>query len=46
MTAAGAPGQYEVAPLYLFMAGYWTITLTITVGTVTDSVVYSLCLAE
>lgn len=42
----GSPGQYAITPLYLFMAGYWTVTLTITVGQVTDTVVFSLCLAE
>jgi hypothetical protein len=44
--AAGMPGQYAITPLYLFMAGYWTVTLTITMGTVTDTVVYSLCLSD
>jgi YtkA-like len=46
MTAGDTPGQYVIAPLYLFMAGYWTVTLTITSGTVTDTVVYSICLAD
>jgi hypothetical protein len=42
----GSAGQYSVTPLYLFMAGYWTVTFTITNGAVTDTVVYSLCLSE
>ena len=44
--AGGAPGQYAITPLYLFMAGYWTVTLTITDDSTTDTVVFSLCLAE
>lgn len=28
------------------MAGYWTVTFTITNGTVADTVVYSVCLSE
>ena len=43
---ASSPGQYAVTPLYLFMAGYWTVTFTITNGAVTDTVVYSVCLSE
>ena len=46
VTPASTAGQYTVAPLYLFMAGYWTITFTITNGAVTDTVVYSVCLAD
>jgi len=44
--AASSPGQYAITPLYLFMAGYWTVTLTITVGAVSDTAVFSLCLAD
>jgi hypothetical protein len=43
---AGTTGQYTITPLYLFMAGYWTITFTITNGAVTDTVVYSVCLSD
>jgi YtkA-like protein len=46
VTADVTAGQYDVMPLYLFMAGYWTITFTITDGSVTDTVVYSVCLAD
>jgi hypothetical protein len=42
----GAPGQYAITPLYLFMAGYWTVTFTITTGTTSDTVVYSVCLSD
>ena len=30
VTPSGTPGQYTIAPLYLYMAGYWQIRLTIT----------------
>jgi hypothetical protein len=43
---ASVNGQYTVEPLYLFMAGYWTITATITSGSATDSVVFSACLSD
>lgn len=46
VTADSTAGQYDVAPLYLFMAGYWTVTFTITDGAVTDTVVYSVCLSD
>ncbi len=47
VSAGDAPGQYKITPLYLFMAGYWTITFTITNGAgVSDSVVYSVCLSD
>lgn len=46
VTPSGAPGQYTVTPLYLFMAGYWTITFTINSGSSSDTVVYSVCLSE
>jgi hypothetical protein len=45
-TAMTTPGQYLVKPLYLFMAGYWTVTFTITSGAVSDTIVYSLCLSD
>ncbi len=46
ITAGETPGQYVVTPLYLFMAGYWTMTFTITNGAVSDTIVYSVCLAD
>ena len=39
-------GQYTITPLYLFMAGYWTITASIADGATTDSVVFSVCLSD
>jgi hypothetical protein len=44
--AMATAGQYQVTPLYLFMAGYWTITFTITTPAATDTVVFSLCLTD
>jgi YtkA-like len=47
ITPAAADGTYTVTPLYLFMAGLWQITFTITSSTgATDQVVFSYCLAE
>jgi hypothetical protein len=40
----GTDGQLGV---YLFMAGYWTITFTIADGTgASDQVIYSVCLTD
>jgi hypothetical protein len=38
-------GTFTVAPLYLFMAGLWQITIVAEAGTQKDSVVYSFCVA-
>ena len=47
VTPAGANGTYTVTPLYLFMAGLWQLTFTITsTSGATDQVVFSYCLAE
>lgn len=47
---AATPGQYALEPLYFFMAGYWTVTITINGGSAdggaADSVVFSLCLTD
>jgi hypothetical protein len=45
-TPMATAGQYSVTPLYLFMAGYWTVTFTIATPTATDTVVFSLCLTD
>jgi hypothetical protein len=45
-TPMATAGQYQITPLYLFMAGYWTITFTITTPSATDTVVYSICLTD
>jgi hypothetical protein len=39
-------GSYSVTPLYFFMAGFWATTFTLTDGATTDTVVYSVCLAD
>jgi hypothetical protein len=51
-----AGGQYAMEPLYFFMAGYWTVTVTIDAagtsgaggadGGAADSVVFSVCLTD
>ena len=46
VTPAATAGQYTIEPLYFFMAGYWQITIAITAGDVSDSVVFSLCLTD
>jgi hypothetical protein len=45
-TPMATAGQYQIAPLYFFMAGYWQVTFTITTPTATDKVVFSLCLTD
>jgi hypothetical protein len=45
-TAGSATGSYTVKPLYFFMAGFWATTFTLTDGATTDTVVYSVCLAD
>jgi YtkA-like len=51
--SASTPGQYALEPLYFFMAGYWTVTITVhdagvaaADGGAADSVVFSLCLTD
>lgn len=36
-------GEYELAPLNLFMAGLWTVTFEVTSDGETDEVVFSVC---
>ena len=39
-------GMYEVTPLYLFMAGYWEVTLTfVPPGGVKQAIVFPLCIS-
>jgi YtkA-like len=40
------PGQYQVTPLYLYMAGLWQITLEVTTPAAKDSVVFSFCIEQ
>ena len=52
--SASTPGQYALEPLYFFMAGYWTVTITVNGGSAgtaadggaADSVLFSLCLTD
>jgi hypothetical protein len=37
-------GQYRLAPVNMWMAGLWEVTLDATVGTVRDRVVYRFCI--
>lgn len=39
-------GTYTLSNLYLFMAGFWQITLDVQAGAVTDSTVFSFCLGD
>jgi hypothetical protein len=44
VTAAGA-GTYTMSPLYLYMAGYWEVTLNLqTAGGTKDSVMFPVCI--
>src|SRR5262245_50012494 len=45
VVTAGGGGMYTITPLYLYMAGYWEITLDLTPATGTpDSVVLPICI--
>jgi hypothetical protein len=43
VTATGTPGEYEISPVNLSMAGYWEITLDITNGQDQDAVMFGFC---
>jgi hypothetical protein len=44
VTAKGG-GTYEVTPLYLFMAGYWEVTLTFTpAGGTRETITFPICI--
>jgi hypothetical protein len=47
-TPMGVPGEYQIKPLYLFMAGLWQITFTVqsAASSTPDTVVFSVCLAD
>ena len=45
-TDGSTAGSYAVTPLYFFMAGFWATTFSLTSGATTDTVVYSVCLAD
>ena len=40
----GMPGQYQLAPVNLWMPGVWETTMAVTSGSVTDSAVYKFCI--
>jgi hypothetical protein len=43
-TAQAAPGQFQVTPLYFFMAGLWQISLDVTTSAgVNDVAMFSFC---
>ena len=46
ITPAGAPGQYELSPVNLWMPGVWetTIRATSMAGTESDSALYTFCI--
>jgi YtkA-like len=46
VTASATPGQYELAPVSLWMPGYWEISVTATSGDDRDSAVFKLCIAS
>jgi hypothetical protein len=43
VTASATAGQYTFDPLFLGMPGYWEITVSASVGSVSDMVVYKVC---
>jgi YtkA-like len=45
VTPTGSDGTYEITPLYLFMAGYWEVTLNLQTGTARDDVVFPVCIS-
>jgi hypothetical protein len=50
VTTAQGGGSYQIAPLYLYMTGYWEVTLNITPpptdggAPVTETVMFNLCI--
>jgi hypothetical protein len=45
MATPNGDGSFTVAPLYLYMAGLWQITIVAQSGTQKDSAVFSFCIA-
>ena len=43
-TPAGAPGQYTLSPVNLWMPGVWETTIRATSATATDSALYAFCI--
>jgi hypothetical protein len=49
MVSAAGPGTYTLAPLYLYMSGYWEITVDLTSsagGAPTDSAMFPICVPD
>jgi hypothetical protein len=46
VTPSATPGQYELAPVNLWMPGYWEISVTAASGNDRDSAVFKLCIAS
>ncbi len=46
VTPSATPGQYELAPINLWMPGYWEISVTAASGEDRDSAVFKLCIAS
>ena len=46
VTPLATPGQYELAPVNLWMPGYWEISVTAAAGKDHDSAVFKLCIAN
>ncbi len=46
MAADAGGGTYTISNLYLFMAGFWQITLDAQAGGMTDSTVFTFCLGD
>jgi len=43
VSATGTPGEYELSPVNLFMAGYWEVTLDVSMGDDQDSMMFGFC---
>ena len=44
VTPLSAPGQYQLAPLNLWMPGYWETSVAATSGGVGDSAIFKFCI--
>ena len=46
VTPLATPGQYELAPMNLWMPGYWEISVTASAGSDRDAAIFKLCIAD
>jgi hypothetical protein len=44
VTATATAGQYQLAPINMWMPGYWETTIQAQAGTTTDTVVFKFCI--